>query len=102
MYKVLPAANNSWRSAFVGGAVASVLFEVAKRGVAVFLLRPNHGIYGGFADLIVVFLWVYYSTTILIIGSEAAAVYARHFEASAGARLRLKQHLASGAARDPD
>jgi membrane protein len=80
IYKILPASRNSWRSAVVGGVVASVLFEVAKSGLAAFLLRPNHSVYGGFADIIVFVLWVYYSTTILILGCEAAAVYARHAE----------------------
>jgi len=78
IYKVLPASYTSWRSAFVGGVLASVLFEISKKGLAIFLLRPNLGIYGGFANLIVFVLWVYYSTTILILGSEAAAVHARH------------------------
>lgn len=77
IYKVLPSARNSWRSAITGGAVASVLFEISKRGLAIFLLRPNHGIYGHFADLIAVVLWIYYSTIILLFGCEASAVYHR-------------------------
>jgi membrane protein len=78
IYKILPAVRISWRSAIAGGIVASVLFEIAKRGIAIFLLRPNHGIYGHFADLIVIVLWIYYSTIILILGCEAAAVYERN------------------------
>lgn len=97
IYKYLPAAHRSWRAAAVGGVVASVLFEVAKDVVAVFFLRPNHGVYGGFADIIVFVLWVYYSTTILIFGGEASAVYARVADRSPGEKLRGRQRASAGA-----
>jgi membrane protein len=80
VYKFLPAAPSTWRSAGIGGVAASVLFEVAKKSMAVFLLRPDHGIYGGLADLIVFSLWIYYSMIILLLGCEIAACYARYNE----------------------
>ncbi|HEY3328835.1 MAG TPA: YihY/virulence factor BrkB family protein [Capsulimonadaceae bacterium] len=82
VFKFLPAAPNTWRSAAAGGLTSSILFEVAKKAMAVFLLRPNHGIYGGLADLIVFVLWIYYSMIIMILGSEVAALYARYNEPS--------------------
>lgn len=82
VYKFLPAAPNTWRSAAVGGLTASILFEVAKKAIAVFLLRPNHGLYGGLTDLIVFILWIYYSMSILIFGGEVAAIFARYREPS--------------------
>jgi len=77
VYKYLPAAAHSWRTSMVGGVAASVLFEAAKKGLAVLLLRPNESVYGGLANLILFILWIYYSMMILLLGSEIAAIYAR-------------------------
>ena len=94
VYKFLPNAKTTWRSVFVGGLTASVLFEVAKKGMAVFLLRPNNSIYGGLADLIVFVLWIYYSMTIMLLGSEVAAVYAKYNEHPAAQHLKAGRRLA--------
>ncbi|MDR3711137.1 MAG: YihY/virulence factor BrkB family protein [Capsulimonadaceae bacterium] len=80
VYKTLPAATTRWKPALAGGVVASLMFEIAKKGLAAFLLRPNHGVYGGLADVILLVLWIYYSTIILMLGAEFAAVCARHQE----------------------
>lgn len=74
IYRFLPARNVTWKSAFAGGVAASVLFELAKQVLAVFLLRPKVTIYGGLTNLIVFILWIYYSMTILLLGCEVAAV----------------------------
>ena len=82
IYRYLPSTRVSWRSAFAGGVVASVLFEIAKKGLALFFLRPNTSIYGGLADLIVFILWIYYSMIIFLLGSEVVAVHALYNESS--------------------
>ena len=75
VYRFLPAGQPSWRSAFVGGLFSAIAWEVAKKGVAVFLLRPNHSLYGGLADLIIFVLWIYYSMMILLAGAEVGSTY---------------------------
>ncbi len=80
IYKFLPAAQVTWKAALAGGIFASVTWEIAKKGLAVFLLRPNHSLYGELGNLIVFILWVLYSMTILLLGAEVSAIYADKVE----------------------
>ena len=89
-YKFLPSpsAKVSWRSALVGGAMAAIAFEVVKKGLSVYLLKPNKSLYGELGNLIAFVLWVYYSMMILLLGAEVSAVYADDVEGSAATRLK--------------
>lgn len=82
IYKYLPspAAHISWKSALVGGAAAAIAFEVAKKGLSVFLLSPKQSVYGDLGNLIAFVLWIYYSMMILLLGAEVSAVYASEVE----------------------
>ncbi len=80
IYKFLPAAQVSWKAALAGGVFASLTWEIAKKGLAVLLLRPNHSLYGELGNLIVFILWVLYSMTILLLGAEVSATYADEVE----------------------
>lgn len=90
IYKFLPSpsANVSWRSALIGGTVAAVAFEVAKKGLSIFLLNPKKSLYGELGNLIAFVLWVYYSMMILLLGAEVSAVYASEVESARATRLK--------------
>lgn len=88
IYKFLPSAQISWKSALAGGIFAAVAWEVAKKGLAVYLLKPNHSLYGELSNLIVFILWVLYSMTILLLGAEVSAQYASSIESKNSTRLR--------------
>lgn len=88
IYKFLPSAPVSWKSALAGGIFAAVAWEIAKKGLAVYLLKPNHSLYGELSNLIVFILWVLYSMTILLLGAEVSAQYATTLESGRGARLK--------------
>jgi len=77
IYKLLPNAKVSWLAALAGGVGASLLFEVAKKVVASYLLRANHSVYGDLANLILFILWIYYSMIILLLGAELTVAIAR-------------------------
>ena len=87
-FKFLPSAQVSWKAALAGGVFAAVAWEVAKKGLAIYLLHPNNSLYGELGNLIVFILWVLYSMTILLLGAEASAVYASSVEGRAGAKLK--------------
>jgi membrane protein len=80
IFKFLPNANVPWKAALIGGLATSIAWEVVKKGVAAWILRPNHSIYGGLADLILFVLWIYYSMMILLVGAQIAAEYAKQEE----------------------
>lgn len=90
IYKYLPSpsANVTWKAALVGGIVAAIAFEIAKKGLSVLLLRPNKSLYGDLGNLIAFVLWIYYSMMILLLGAGVSAVYAADVERRGIARLR--------------
>lgn len=87
-YLPSPSANVSWRAALIGGAAAAVAFEIAKKGLSVYLLKPNKSLYGELGNLIAFVLWIYYSMMIFLLGAEVSAVYASEIEKGKASRLR--------------
>lgn len=97
IYKVLPSASVSWKAAVAGGVFSAVAWEIAKKGLSVYLLRPNKSMYGEIADLFVFVLWLFYSMMILLLGAEVSAQYAASVESRRGTGLK-KAALAHPAA----
>lgn len=89
VYKFLPSpsAKVSWKAAVIGGVVAAVAFEIVKKWLSVYLLKPN-GLYGELGNLIVFVVWIYYSMMILLLGATVSAVYADEVESARGTRLK--------------
>jgi membrane protein len=83
IFRALPSATVSVKSASFGALISSILWEIAKKGLAIYLVHPNAGIYGSLAGLFALVLWIYYSMMILLIGAEASATYASRFEKGA-------------------
>ncbi len=79
IYRVLPNARISWSDVWVGALVTSVLFEVGKQLIGLYLgtsqINSAFGAAGSFAVLL---LWVYYSAQVFLLGAEFTWVYAQH------------------------
>jgi membrane protein len=77
MFKVLPDAEVSWPSAWVGGFATGLLFVVGKFLIGLYLGQSNPGeAYGAAGSLIVLLLWIYYSSIILLFGAEFTETWA--------------------------
>ncbi|HUR11914.1 MAG TPA: YihY/virulence factor BrkB family protein [Flavitalea sp.] len=77
IFKVLPDAHINWKDAFIGAAFTSVLFLLGKFGIGIYLASSNIGAtYGAAASLVIILLWVYYSSVILYFGAEFTKTYA--------------------------
>lgn len=77
IYKVLPDATVSWRDAITGAIFTAILFLVGKSLIGYYLGTSDIGLtYGAAASLVIIFLWVYYSSIILYFGAEFTKVYA--------------------------
>jgi len=70
VYKVLPRARVQWSAAVRGGVVAAVLWELARQVLAVALLGKKYTAYGVVSSLIVLMLWVYVASSVLLLGAE--------------------------------
>jgi membrane protein len=77
IFKILPDAPIEWRDVWAGAAVTSVLFAVGKHLLSLYIGGKNvTSVYGAAGALVVVLLWVYYSTQILLLGAEITRAYA--------------------------
>lgn len=79
IFKVLPDAHVEWRHVGVGAMVTAALFMMGKFVISYYL---GHNLmtsaYGAAGSLIVVLLWVYYSSMILFFGAAFTREYAVH------------------------
>ncbi|MCC6201708.1 MAG: YihY family inner membrane protein [Gammaproteobacteria bacterium] len=71
-FKLLPNRFVAMRDALAGGLVATALFEIAKQGFAWYVLNvpTQQLVYGTFATLPVLLVWIYLCWVILLLGAE--------------------------------
>jgi membrane protein len=80
MFKLLPDAKIAWRDVWVGAGLTSVLFTLGKFAIGLYLGKADVGsAYGAAGSLVVLLVWVYYSSQILLFGAEFTAVYANRY-----------------------
>jgi len=76
--KILPDAVIAWRVVWFGGAVTAVLFTIGKELIGAYLGQGSvASVYGAAGSLIVILLWVYYSSIIFLFGAEVTQLTAR-------------------------
>lgn len=78
IYKVLPNTRVEWRVALAGGLFAGVAWELAKHAFSFYVSNFAYysAIYGSLAGMILLLVWIYYSSIVAIMGAEVASVYA--------------------------
>jgi membrane protein len=80
IYRFLPDVKIAWRDVWVGAAITSLLFTVGKTLIGLYLGHSSAAsVFGAAGSLVIVLLWIYYSTQILFFGAELTQVYARHY-----------------------
>lgn len=74
IYKVVPNRKIHFKTAFQAALFTSLLWEVAKQLFGWYVLHLGRFsiIYGSLSALAIFFLWIYYSSVILILGGEVA------------------------------
>jgi membrane protein len=78
IFRVLPDVRIEWRDVWTGAAITALLFVVGKFLLGLYLGRSAVGSsYGAAGSLIVILLWVYYSSQILFFGAEFTCAYAK-------------------------
>jgi membrane protein len=81
-YRIMPARHVPMRHALVGGLLGALLFEGAKYLFVVTIVRiPTYSlVYGTFASVPILLVWLFLCWTIVLGGAEAAATlsYFRH------------------------
>lgn len=77
--KTLPDARVAWKDAIAGGIITSVLFIVGKSVIdLIFSSIEIAGIYSAAGSLVIILLWIFYSSQILFLGAELTKAYSIH------------------------
>ena len=77
MYRFLPNARIEWHDVWFGAIVTSVLFNLGKLVLGLYIGKSAVGSsYGAAGAVLVLLLWVYYSGLIFYLGAEFTKAYA--------------------------
>ena len=75
LFHYVPNTHVRWRHALAGGVFAALGFEAAKKVLAWYLAQvPSYAmIYGAFAAVPILLIWVYFAWVIVLLGAVVAA-----------------------------
>jgi membrane protein len=78
IYKVLPDVQLQWHDVWTGAIVTGILFTAGKYLIGLYLATSSvASSFGAAGALILVLVWIYYSTVIFFFGAEFTKVYSR-------------------------
>lgn len=81
IFKVLPDVILKWKSALVGAAFTALLFGLGKYLIGMYLEKSNPGlVFGSAGSIIIILVWIYYTSIILYFGAEFTQVYAEKYD----------------------
>jgi membrane protein len=80
MFKILPDAKIRWRFVWIGALLTALLFEIGKFGLSLYFgkAEPGSG-YGAAGSIVLILLWVSYSSMIVFFGAEFTRAVADRF-----------------------
>jgi membrane protein len=99
IFKYLPDLDVNWNDVWVGAAATALLFIVGKYLIGLYLAKGSvASAYGAAGSLVIILLWVYYSSQILLFGAQFTqvfATYGRENERSEAARHQSAERSAT-------
>jgi membrane protein len=71
MFKWMPDTPVQWRDVWLGAVATAALFEIGKFLIGLYIGKQGlESTYGAASSLVVILIWVYYSTQIVLLGAE--------------------------------
>ena len=78
IYKILPDVKLAWRDVWIGGIITSLFFTIGKSLIGLYLGHSAIGSgFGAAGSIIIILIWVYYSSQVVLFGAEVTQVYVR-------------------------
>lgn len=89
IFKYLPDAQIRWKDTLIGAFITALLFGIGKFLISWYIGTSDPGsAYGAAGSIIVILVWIYYSSMIVLLGAEFTQQYAKKY----GQRIRPKEH----------
>ena len=80
LFKILPDAKIQWKHLWWGSILTAFFFILGKTAIGFYLSKTNPGsAYGAAGSIVLILLWVSYSSMILFYGAEFTRAYADYF-----------------------
>ena len=80
MFKILPDAKIQWKHVWLGSVITGLLFTIGKTALAFYFGKAHPAsAYGAAGSVILILLWVSYSSMIMFFGAEFTATYAKMY-----------------------
>ncbi len=77
IFKVLPDAKIKWKDVIIGSLLTAVLFMLGKFAISYYIAKSNiTTAFGAAGSVLILIVWVYYSSLILYLGAEFTKSYA--------------------------
>ena len=81
LYRYLPDRVIGWRHAFLGAVMTAFLFAIGRYAIGVYIAKATPGsAYGSMGALVILLVWMYYASVILLIGAILTAVIDEHYK----------------------
>jgi len=79
IFKLLPDVAVGWRDVWLGAILTALFFEVGKAAIGFYIGKQGlESTYGAAASIVVLLIWVYYTSQIVLMGAEITHAYAKH------------------------
>ncbi len=77
IYRYVPNGKMSWKDILVGALVTTILFSIGKYLIGIYLDFSTVGsVYGAAGSILLLLIWIYYTSLIFFFGAEFTQVYA--------------------------
>lgn len=89
IFRFLPDGLIRWKDVWIGGLITAILFAIGKILISWFIGTSDPGsAYGAAGSMIVILVWIYYSSLIVLFGAE----FTQQFACAFGQEIRPKEH----------
>jgi membrane protein len=89
IFKVIPRARIAWRDVWIGAGVTAALFAIGKVLIGLYIGKSTvASAFGAAGSLVVLLVWVYYSSQVFLFGAEFTRLYAEARGSCAGTERR--------------
>lgn len=88
--RVMPSVKIGWGDVWLGAAITAVLFWLGRYLFGIYVARSVFAsVYGAAGTFLIVLLWYYYLSLIILLGAECTYVYATRF----GSHVKLARNI---------